>query len=105
MDYKQFKSQATAVIAGISRQRGMEIFSIFPKSVNIKKFLVFMEDLRRQRWADDIAIFLDQLSVHRSLIVRDRADELGIPIVFNASYSPDFMPIENVFSQVKHHFR
>ena len=93
------------MIAAISRQRGMELFSIFPKSVNIPKFMTFLDDLRRQRWADDIALFVDQLSVHRSKLVRERADELGIVLLFNSPYSPDYMPIENVFSLVKHNFR
>ena len=31
--------------------------------------------------------------------------EIGIPCVFNAVASPDMMPIENVFSIVKHNFK
>ena len=83
----------------------MEMVRMHPKSVNIPKFLTFLDDLRRQRWADDIALFIDQLSVHRSKVVRDRAEELSIPIIFNACYSPDNMPIEHVFSVVKRNFR
>ena len=64
-----------------------------------------MDDLRRRRWADDIALFIDRLSVHRSKIVRERLEELSIPLVYNASYEPDYMPIENVFAQVKGTFR
>ena len=68
------------------------------RSINTPKFLVFIEDLRRRRWADDIALFVDRLSVHRTNIVRERLEEMSIPLVFNASYEPDYMPIENIFS-------
>ena len=50
-------------------------------------------------------MFVDRLSVHRSKFVRERLDELSIPLVYNASYEPDYMPIENVFALVKHNFR
>ena len=105
MDYKYVQPNATAVVAGISMSRGIELFNMHPRSINVSKFLVFVEDLRRQRWADDIALFVDQLSVHRSSIVAERLEELSIPLVFNSSYSPNFMPIENIFAQVKRHFR
>ena len=94
-----------AVIASISRQRGIELYRMFYYSITVPKFLVFLEDLRSQRWADDVAIFVDQLSVHRSRIVKERCEEMSIPIVFNSAYSPNFMPIENIFAQVKSNFR
>ena len=105
MDYKNVQSKSTAVIAAISLSRGVELFRMEPRSINIKRFLVFLDALRRNRWADDVALFVDQLSVHRSNIVAQRLDELGIPLVLNAAYSPDFNPIENIFASVKRNFR
>ena len=105
MDLKSVQQKAKAVVAGISLSRGVELLHMYPKSINVPKFLTFIEDLRRHRWAEDIVLFVDQLSVHRSKIVAQRLNELNIPLVFNASYSPDFMPIENVFAHVKRHFR
>ena len=37
--------------------------------------------------------------------MRERLEELSIPLVYNASYEPDYMPIENIFAQVKMNFR
>ena len=105
MDYQKIQHKTTAVIAAISKTRGVELFNMHYHSVNIPKFLVFLDDLRRARWADDIALFVDRLSVHRSKVVAARLDELGIPLVLNASYEPDFNPIENIFSEVKRNYK
>jgi len=61
--------------------------------------------LRRQHFADDIALFIDNLSVHRSRIVKERMDELSIPYIFNAPYNCDGMPCENIFAYAKKSFR
>ena len=48
---------------------------------------------------------MDNLSVHRSGDVRERLEELGMPAIFNAAYSCENNPIEQVFSVVKHYFK
>ena len=105
MDLKQISPKSVAVIAAISQTRGVEIYNMHPRSINTSKFLVFVDDLRRKRWGDDIALFVDRLSVHRSNLVKERLEELSIPLIFNASYEPNYMPIENVFARVKANFR
>ena len=54
---------------------------------------------------NDIALFLDRLSVHRSKVVQERMEELGIPCIFNAPYNCDAMPCENIFAYTKKSFR
>ena len=44
---------------------------------------------------------MDRLAVHRAQIVKEKAAELQIPIILNASYSPDFNPIEGVIGLAK----
>jgi len=44
---------------------------------------------------------MDNLSVHRSLVVRERLDELSIAYIYSPPYSPDFNGIESVFSIFK----
>lgn len=48
-----------------------------------------------------LAVFCDMLPVHKSLICKAEALRLDIRIIFNVSYSPQFNPIEAVFSKVK----
>ena len=44
---------------------------------------------------------MDNLSVHRSLEVRERMGELSIAYVYSPPYSPDYNGIESVFSIFK----
>ena len=47
---------------------------------------------------------MDQLSVHKSTKLTEWWPRLNIEVIFNVSYSPEFNPIEAVFSKVKAHF-
>ena len=51
-----------------------------------------------------IALFCDQLVVHRSKEVKPWYDQLNIKLVLNVGYSPEFNPIEAVFSKIKRVF-
>jgi transposase len=57
--------------------------------------------LRDKFFFDDICVYMDNLAVHRSREVKERLDELSIPYIFSPPYSPDFNPIESVFSIFK----
>ena len=60
----------------------------FPKSVNIDKFKIFLENYRAKYPYDDVAFHLDNLGVHRSKVSRERMDELGIEQIYVPPYSP-----------------
>ena len=74
---------------------------LFDDSVNIDKFKVFLDELRSKYFFDDICIYMDNLSVHISRVIKDRLDELGFAYVYGPPYSPDFNGVESVFSIVK----
>ena len=57
--------------------------------------------MRDKFFYEDICVYMDNLSVHRSREVRDRMDELSIPYIFSPPYSPDYNPIEMVFSMLE----
>ena len=57
--------------------------------------------MRDKFFFEDICVYMDNLSVHRSREVKERLDELSIPYIFSPPYSPDFNPIELVFSIFK----
>ena len=52
-----------------------------------------------------MAIFLDNASIHRAIIVREASDRYRIPIIFNISYSPHLNGVEQYWGRVKHHYR
>ena len=73
----------------------------FKDLINVSKFKIFIDELRSRYFYDDICVYFDNLSVHRSKLVRERLDELSIPYIFNPPYSPEFNGIESVFPIAK----
>ena len=96
-----FGKETIAVLAAISKENGLDHVSIFKQSVNIPKFKEFLQDLRDKYFFEDICIYMDNLAVHRSNHVKERMDEMSIPYIFSPPYSPDYNPIESVFSIFK----
>ena len=50
-------------------------------------------------------LIMDNLSSHKTAIVRNAMEENGIDYQYLPPYSPDFSPIENAFSKVKNGMR
>ena len=48
--------QAIAIIAAVSREKGIELAMTFPKSVNVSKYKIFLENLRIANPFDDILL-------------------------------------------------
>ena len=57
---------ALAVVAAISREQGVEMAMIFPKSLNVSRFKIFLDNLRAAHPFDDIMLVMDNLSVHKN---------------------------------------
>ena len=92
-------------MAAISSKNGVDLVMNFDKSIDQTKFIKFLRTLRRKYPFDKMALFMDRLSVHRCRQVQSVMKELKLGWVLNASYSPDFNPIEGVFSIVKNHIK
>jgi len=50
-------------------------------------------------------VVVDNLSVHKDAASRELIEALGAALVFLPPYSPDFNPIEKMWSKVKNHLR
>jgi len=98
---QHFGKETLAVLATISKEYGVDMLMTFSQSVNTLKFKIFLDELRTKYFYEDICIYMDNLSVHRSKATKERMDELSIAYVFGPPYSPDFNPIESVFSIAK----
>ena len=94
-----------ALLSGISKEKGQEYFRIFERSVNKEKFQDYVEELQILNGDDKICLFMDNLSSHTSLASTKKMRELGFRYIFNLTYSPEYNPIEFVFSKVKNKFR
>ena len=98
---KNYAKETLAIIAAISKEFGLDYISTYKKSINIPKFKEFLQNLRDKFFFDDICIYMDNLSTHRSKEVRERMDEMSIPYIFGPPYSPEYNPIESVYSIFK----
>jgi transposase len=96
--------KTTAVVAAITKEHGMLGFQTYGKSVDIPKFVHFLQHIKSLLPNQKVAVFMDQLAVHRSNIVKEEMERLDFTAIFNTSYSPEHNPIEHVFSIVKNHF-
>ena len=94
-----------ALIFSISEEDGLEHFKIYDRSVDTEKFMEYLDELHKKNKQDSIALFADNLSVHKSLLVREKLDELGIKMVFNVPYQPDYNPAESCLSKIKNYYK
>ena len=105
VDFKQFQSSCIATVAAISHEKGVDHVMNFPSSVDRHKFIQFVNQVARKNKGQKIAMFMDRLNVHRSPVVQAKMDAHGIKCIFNASYSPDYNPIEGVFAVTKNYVK
>lgn len=92
------------MIASVSSECGVELIKIYRTAIDAEKFIPYLEQLRKKNGDTPLALFMDQLSVHKEKNVRPYYKSLDISPIFNVSYSPEYNPIEACFSQVKRHF-
>lgn len=67
-----------ALIFAISEERGIEHYQIFEKSVNQTKFCDYLLNLRRSNQFEKIAVFLDNLTAHKTISVKEKLKQQGI---------------------------
>ena len=84
----QTYNEPYSVILAISRERGVELVDIQKKSINKRKFKMFLERLRQLNLFNDITLMMDNVSFHKSGDIRQRMDELGFQYTYTPVYSP-----------------
>ena len=95
------KVQTLALIAAISEDGGLIDFAIHPRAINTEVFIAFIRQLSQKYGGGDFALFLDNLSVHKTKDAKLLFEELNITEIFNVPYCPQFNGIESYFAQVK----
>ena len=75
IDEAQLNEPTKALLTGIS-ESGVEQWKIFPKSVNIKKFQQYLQLVRDAHGDEKVALFMDNLSVHKSKKTKKKMEEL-----------------------------
>ena len=100
-DLAHLQEPTLAVLSAISKEKGQEHYQIYENSVNVQKFKAYLQQLRDKNGDDKIALFMYNLSAHRSDKSRAEMARLGFRCIFNVPYSPEWNPIDFAFSKVK----
>ena len=95
------KVTTLAVIAAISEDGGLIDYLVHPRAINTEVFLAFVNQLSTKLGGGDFALFLDNLSVHKTKEAKLLFERLNVTEIFNVPYCPQFNGIESYFSQVK----
>jgi hypothetical protein len=70
-------------------------YIVHPKAINTEVFVAFVRQIAEKLAGEDFALFLDNLSVHKSRDAKLLFEELNITEIFNVPYCPQFNGIES----------
>ena len=73
--------------------------------MNVDKFIEYVEGVRAANGEEKVCLFMDNLSSHTSEKAKAEMARLGFRYIYNVPYSPEYNPIEFIFSKVKQKFR
>ena len=73
-------------------------------SVNVERFIKYLEGLGRKVKLRGSVLFLDNLKVHHNAEVKEWCRRRGLELLFNAPYSCTYNPIEWLWAYSKKHF-
>ena len=82
------KVTTLAVIAAISEEHGLIDYIVHPKAINTEVFVSFINQIADKLGAGDFALFLDNLSVHKTKDAKLAFEKLNITEIFNVPYCP-----------------
>ena len=77
------------MVFAISWEQGLESYMIAPFSINSDSFIDFLYQLRHEQQGDGkLALFMDNLSVHKTNKVQQAMHDLNMISIFSVPYSP-----------------
>ena len=105
VDDARLDEPTLALLLGVSKEKGVEYFQIFEKSVNSQKYAEWLAGLKQVTGEDKVCLFMDNLGAHKCIPSKRAMRRHKFRWVLNVPYSPQWNPIELVFSQLKAKFK
>jgi len=90
----------TSVISAVGRSGASATMTV-EGAVDTAVFNVYVEQVLRPTIATGDILILDNLSAHRASCLERVAAECGASVIWMPPYSPDFSPIELMWSKIK----
>ena len=100
-DQSPAKRGANPTILAALTSRGLLAPMTVESGTTIEVFLSFLEHLLCPALRPGQVVLLDNLRVHKNHAVIEKIEATGARVVFLPRDSPDFQPIEGVFSKLK----
>lgn len=95
----------TTTMIGSIRWDGTVSCMAVEGSADREAFRVYVKHILGPTLRTGDVVVVDNLSVHQDAASREIIEALGADLVFLPPYSPDFNPIEKMWSKVKNHLR
>lgn len=93
-----------AVTAAIDLDGRVTSYQVTEKSIEVEKFVEFLRGLRAKVTTDEVYVFLDNLRVHHSNVVKDYCNRNKIVLVFNGAYASEYNASERAWALSKRIF-
>jgi transposase len=94
----------TTLLAALTTE-GLQAPMTIEGAANTEVFLTYLDKVLCPSLHAGQTVVMDNLNVHRAAAVRPRIEACQCQLVFLPGYSPDFNPIEEAFSKLKHYLR
>jgi len=101
IDYVPHGHWKTTTFLAALRHDGLVAPMVVDGAINGELFLAYVQQLLLPTLKKGDIVVMDNLSSHKVAGVKEAIASVGAKVVYLPPYSPDFNPIENVFSKLK----
>ena len=96
------KKQRASLIAAIGLDANLAEYAfVHPGSVDKNAFKVYLENALLPKLEPGTVLVMDNWTVHKGDDITNLVESYGCTILYLPTYSPDFNPIEYLFSKIK----
>lgn len=98
---KRKKDKVSLIAAITSEGLNPHAYTILKDNVDSNAFLAYIEHALVPTLKSGQLVIMDNYSIHKNARVRQLIEQAGCYLTYLPTYSPDFNPIEMIFSKVK----
>ena len=88
----------------MTEEKGIGLIKIHEQACTGEDVRDYLIQLRGKAGKRPVSLFMDNLYIHKKPCVKEWWPKLDMEPIWNIGYSPEFNPIEAVFSKVKRLF-
>lgn len=100
-DYAPVNTPKKTTLVSSVRLDGTQAYEFFQGSLNGKNFLSYVKNTLIPTLKKGDIVVMDNLSCHKVKGVKEAIEEAGASVLYLPPYSPDFNPIEMMWSKMK----